>query len=358
MVKNWSKIVLVSMLVVIFATSLAYASTSRVRSLANAGNYMTDDSDVFRWYSTLPSYANMVQAEMGTWSGMGEFDGLVDTRALGFNYACGDDGKWGTYRITLLENATDHGSFWINNPVLGMLTPGMFADGIFPGVPSDNNIHPFDQTPINTRDIAGGWDVNENIAIGVAINMSGWAYENKTRAHTFKADIGNYTFGVGGTWSNNEGTVVDAAFTYGMATGKLEGIAGDPDSTLEWDSKSAMDISARMFWDWKDFVTVVPVIEYAKATYSVKPSSEPNGDDVSVIMFGAGLNMDVNDDNMLIFALEVMLGKWSYANPDTAGGSIDEIALVSVPTINLSSTILIVTVSIKLSLPYSLVQYS
>ena len=108
MIKNWSKIVLVSMLVIAIAAP-AFATTARVRSLANTGDYLSDDSNVFRWYSTLPSYANMVQAEIGTWNDGWIYSGsdgeLFNSRALGFNYACGEDGKWGTYRVSLLENA-------------------------------------------------------------------------------------------------------------------------------------------------------------------------------------------------------------------------------------------------------------
>ena len=58
---------------------------------------MSDDSAVMRWYSTLPSYANQVNAELGMWTGT-----LVNTRGLGWNVNLGDDGSWGTYRINLL----------------------------------------------------------------------------------------------------------------------------------------------------------------------------------------------------------------------------------------------------------------
>ncbi|MCK4774291.1 MAG: hypothetical protein KAT30_05880, partial [Candidatus Krumholzibacteria bacterium] len=97
MLKSWSKIVLVSMLVIVIAAP-AFATTARVRTMAGTGDYLSDDSNIFRWYSTLPSYANMVQAEMGTWEGFSspglspaqaDFGPLMDSRALGFNYACG-----------------------------------------------------------------------------------------------------------------------------------------------------------------------------------------------------------------------------------------------------------------------------
>ena len=59
-----SKAIMLAVLVLAFA-SAAFATTSRVLSLANAAPYMNDDSDVFRWYGTLSSYNNMVMAEGG-----------------------------------------------------------------------------------------------------------------------------------------------------------------------------------------------------------------------------------------------------------------------------------------------------
>ena len=155
MVKNWSKIVLVSTLVVVLAASMAFASTSRVRTLANMGDYISDDSNVFRWYSTLPSYANMVQAELGQ-----DYYGY-DTRALSLNYNCGGEGKYGVWRISLLENAVDHPGLYSANPFMQMHTPGNAPWYLVDAYPGG-----FANTPINKFDIGWGYDVNEDLAIG------------------------------------------------------------------------------------------------------------------------------------------------------------------------------------------------
>jgi hypothetical protein len=104
MVKKWSRIALASFLVLMVGASVAFATTARVRSLGNTGDYISDDSAVNRWYSTLSSFANQVNAEVGNWN-----TGLTDTRGLGWTHACGEDGKWGTYRISLNENALTNG---------------------------------------------------------------------------------------------------------------------------------------------------------------------------------------------------------------------------------------------------------
>ena len=49
MLKNWSRIALASVLVLMLGAMAANATTSRVRSLANVGDYISDDSAVNRW---------------------------------------------------------------------------------------------------------------------------------------------------------------------------------------------------------------------------------------------------------------------------------------------------------------------
>jgi hypothetical protein len=315
MVKNWSRIVLVSLLALAIAAP-AFATTARVRSMANTGDYLSDDSNVFRWYSTLPSYAKMVQAELGTKQGEG---GLSNTRALGFNYACGEDGKWGTYRISLLENAVDHPGFYQINNFLYNFAPGDAA-----------NLGTAIATPVNKWDLAGGWEIGETIVLGFAYTRSSWKYEDEqnrgTQADpTTKASVSWSTFGLGFTWTNNEDMIFDAAVTYVTAGGEIwtpsPAPAAPATTKLEWDKSGGFDLSARMFYDWKDYVTLVPLFEYASSDYALKTApnavSVPNGDKDSAFLFGAGLDIEVNGSNTLIFAAEYNWYKWEYSVADT-----------------------------------------
>jgi hypothetical protein len=313
MIKNWSKIVLVSMLVVAIAAP-AFATTARVRSMANTGDYLSDDSNVFRWYSTLPSYANMVQAEIGTWYGPYELDGgLSDTRALGFNYACGEDGKWGTYRISLLENAVDHPGFYLVNPFIYNLTNSV----------ADDVATPFDMTPVNKWDLGGGWEIGESVVLGVAFTRSSFKVEDNIADPVQKLSVSYTTVGLGFTWTNNEDLLFDLAFTYGSAGGDREGTTlptGGPNK-WEWDKSTGLEFGGRMFYDWKDYVTVVPLFEYMQADYSLKSSPDdfsiPEGDKIKGFMVGVGLDLEVNGSNTLIFAAEYNWAKWEYSRPDT-----------------------------------------
>jgi hypothetical protein len=324
MVKNWSKIVLVSLLVIAIAAP-AFATTARVRSLANTGDYLSDDSNVFRWYSTLPSYANMVQAEIGTWNGY-YFTGpaqpgmgyLNDTRGLGFNYACGEDGKWGTYRITLNENAVDHPGFYLVNPLISMFSQ-TGAD-----VPT-----PYWVTPVNKWDLAGGWEIGESVVLGLAYTRSSFSTEDDQSDPTLKITSSWSTFGLGFTWTNNENLILDAALTYATAGGKYE-VASTTPTNLEWDKSTGIEIAARMFYDWKDYVTVVPLFDYVTSEYAMAltptppgPLSVPNGDKMSAILVGAALDLEVNGSNTLIFAAEYVSASWEQSNADTAAAPAD-----------------------------------
>ena len=317
MSKNWSRIALASFLVLLLGASAAFATTARVRSLANAGDYMSDDSNVNRWYSTLTSYANQVNAEMGTWDPINF--GYSGTHGLSWINACGEDGKWGTYRISLNESSLNAPGSWIGNR--------FYRDHS----PMDGSIIPvigtavFAETPLNRWDLAGGWDLGENMALGIAVTQSKWkAKDTVGIANQFDtAEISDswMTLGAGFTWTNNDNMVFDVLANFGTAGGKytssLTTGGNTVTTTAEWDAKTAFDIGARLFYDWKDDVALVPMAEFATSDYSIKYSDNsganpplanpvPNGQKTTDFMFGLGINKDVNQDNMLVFALEVM----------------------------------------------------
>jgi hypothetical protein len=189
----------------------------------------------------------------------------------------------------------------------------------------------FAETPVNRWVVAGVWELGERIELCLSITQSMWAYED-TCSYT-KASDSWLTIGAGFTWTNNDNMVLDAALTFGQAGGE----ASDGTNTAEWDSKTAFDIMARIFYDWQDDVTLVPVIEYATSDYSLQtsptPLATPNGQKISDFMVGLGLNMDVNQDNMLVFALEIMNRKYENSNADSTSSTFTETYL---PTFRLA----------------------
>jgi hypothetical protein len=77
------------------------------------------------------------------------------------------------------------------------------------------------------------------------------------------------TIGAGLTWTNNEDMVLDVLVNFGNAGGSST-LTTSPtiSSKLEWDSKTAFEIAGRLFYDWKDNITLVPVIDYTSSEYS------------------------------------------------------------------------------------------
>jgi hypothetical protein len=323
MLKNWSKIVLVSVLVLMVTASLSFATTARVRSLAHTGDYLTDDSNAQRWYSVLPMYANQVNAEVGTWG----FGSLSDTRGLAWTIACGEDAKWGTYRIALNENALDHPGFYSASPFYMMHLPGWglsglmsFYDDPFTGMPTPLNLA---DTPINKFDLAGGWELGDNFLLGVSITHSGWKYDYTDTLATEDTKGSMFTFGVGGTWTNNEDVTIDGSLTIAMSSveGTLsEELSAAPlieaNGDLQDDHSMAFDFATRLFWDWTDNTQIVPMFEFSKSEYDVTYSEtidSPGGESLNELYIngkdtyfklGLGLNVDVNSGNTLIFAAE------------------------------------------------------
>lgn len=332
MVRNWSKVLLVSLVIMALFASMAFASTSRVRSLASTGDYITDDSNVFGWYSVLPMYANQVNAEVGQWFGQGT---LSDTRAMSLNYACGEEGKWGTYRLSLNENMLDHPGLWMANPFFSMLLPG---SAVVTG-PSSG----FALTPANKWDLAGGWEVGEDLLLGVSFTRSSWSFESSDPDTT--ADQSLTTIGAGATWTNNEDLTTDFTFTFASSGG--EGTFGGTDPVVvEWDSGTAFELAGRAFWDWKDYATLVPVVRFQTAEYSLKDNQDPTfiggpgtGDKYTNFLLGVGCNIDVNTDNLLIIAAEFNSMKWEMANgpDDTVPDNVaQEISTTYLPTIRMA----------------------
>ena len=313
MLKNWSRIALASVLVLMLGAVVANATTARVRSLASVGDYISDDSAVNRWYSTLVSFANQVNAEVGDWTSTD----LSDSRGLGWNFAAGEDGKWGTYRISLNEASLSHLGFWAGNVFFQDHSPQEMG---FP-FPGDLEF-PYEETPINRWDVAGAWEIGETIALGLSITESKWSFEDTEDPIVIReADNSWLTVGLGGTWTNNENMVLDVLFNFGNAGGSTITGVGGGSTTLEWDSGTAFEIAGRMFYDWKDNITVVPVVDFVSSEYSQTlapsppgPLGTPNGQKTTDFLIGVGLNMDVNQDNMLVFAAEWANRKGEYAN--------------------------------------------
>lgn len=293
-----SKVALLSLLVVCVA-SAAFATTSRVQALAGTGNYINDDSNIFRWYGTLPSYANMVMVEAGqamTDGGVPVSGVDVAGQAFGFTYSFGEDHWLGTWSVFVLNNSVEDGSFFLFNP-LPTLGDAANLSGL--------------STPTTKFVFLWGNQV-ESLSYGIGFTRSDASNENST---TSTEDLGFTTIGGGLRVDIGDKVYGDVAVTFGIADG---------DTMTGFDSSTSFDLAARLFWEWLDNVTLVPYVDFA--TYDFSLLSDPNvngsnGDQANSFSAGASLNFDVNTSNMLIFATELNFFHWEFSNTATGDQS-------------------------------------
>jgi hypothetical protein len=283
-----SKVLVLSLLVVGLCAPLALATTSRVQSLAGASSYINDDSDIFRWYGTLPSYSKMVMAEAGQYNGIG-----ADYQALGFTHNWGEDHWLGTWGVFLMTNSIEDGSFFAFNP---LPTPGQ-------GPTLGNPV------PSTKFALAWGKDIGV-LSLGLMFTRSD---ESIKETGVDEVNYNFTTLGGGVRWDINESAYGDAAVTLGFA-------GGTPTPTVGWDKSSSFNVEGRLFWEVVDNATLVPYIGYQSADFALETDAvtnpAPTGDSWSNFTFGASFDFDVNTNNLLIFAADIQSFNWKYSKSD------------------------------------------
>lgn len=300
-----SRVLILSLLVVMMAMP-ALATTTRVNSLANTGVYIADDSNVFRWYGVLPSYSNMVMAEAG--QAIGFFDLDAQYQALGMTKTIGD---MGTVGVFLLMNSIEDGSFFLFNP---LVTTGI--DGL--------------AVPTTKFAVMYGYEVEDVLSFGIGFTRSDASTE-VTGTTPALASASFTTFGGGIRMDAGESAYFDAAITYGTAGGE----AGPPNADL-WNNASSLVIEGRLFWEWLDDVTLVGNVTFANFDYlqATVPAGATGGTKGNGFQVGVAANMDVNTNNMLIFAAE-----WTSATLEpsqSAANDMSELKFTTLPMFRLA----------------------
>jgi len=198
--------------------SPALATTSRVISLAGTGDYINDDSNVFRWYGVLPSYANLVMSEVGTYV----MNNATD-QALGLTYSCGENGRYGTWGIFLMRNVSDMG-FLVFSPIRA-LSPG-------------EAYNPETTNPVNKLALAFGKEFGK-LAVGLNFTRSDESIENKQTTPSSTTSSSYTTIGAGVRADLGEKAYADVAITYARPSA----------DTVDFDKKTALDFAGRLFYE-------------------------------------------------------------------------------------------------------------
>lgn len=274
---------MLSVLFVVAAAVPVMATDARQQALAGTGNYIEDDYNIFTWYATLPSYGNTV------WMGlqyMGEdyYESYYFQKYIGASYNLGEEGKYGTVAMFLYDMAPGPNPFgydydlWPGN--------GLFSEGQY------NKLTFLYAFPM------------DKLALGFYFNRSDYSNEYTEDTESENYNESYTTFGVGLRFDLGESAYMDVA---GDLTLVSYEDTDTPYGTIETDANKMMGGRARLFYEWNETITWVPYVNFRTFDFSVKAEEEGLdnwGDKAMQFDLGLGANIKVNEDNLLIFAVE------------------------------------------------------
>lgn len=280
-------VVLSVLLLVVTAVPLL-ATEARQMALAGTGNYIEDDYNIFTWYATLPSYTNTVWIGLNYGHDSVSAMGPTKNWAMGASYGLGKEGKYGTLAMFYYDHA-----------------PGLNPSG-----------SPWPGSDVFTQSLGNKWTViyaypMEKMSLGLYFNRSdnAFKYENETEV-TEEHKIAYTTLGAGVRFDLGDKAYTDLAFDYNMAsfTDRNSDFSGYGE--VSQDANAMIDVRGRMFYQWSETVTLVPYVAFGTYDFSLKADSALDwkdsyfGNKGMMFKIGVGANVKINENNLLIFAVE------------------------------------------------------
>lgn len=273
----------------------AMATQSRVVGLGGYGRYLEDDYNIFEWPATLPSYSNIVWIELSTedWYYYGdpcdddfECDEIVPM--IGASYALGEDGAYGTLAMFFHEYSPP-------------LNPFNWAPW------SNDNIFGYGLS--NKWTVLWGYGM-EGLSFGFLFSRADMSYKYEDGISEESSE--SYTtISAGVRFDVGDNAYADINFDLSMASYTspytYSGSSGYGEVTD--DGGMMYGFKARMFYEWNETITWVPYFSYSAFDFSLKADSADYndnyfGDKAMMLDFGIGANITVNEDNLLLFAIE------------------------------------------------------
>lgn len=296
----------ITMALALLAAMPAMATETRIASLA-VDRYIEDDFNVFNWPATLPSYTNLI------WAHVEADDGEAIRTYLGGTYGLGEDNRYGTLGLFLYD----------------------YSEGLNPfgaGVPFEGI---FSSELDNKFDILYGYAA-DGFALGFRFSRADMSNEYETDG-TDTLEASSYTtIALGTRFDVGDNAYADLAFDINFATYELSNAMGEANE----DAKMMFGVQARLFYEWMENFTWVPYFGYRSFDFSIETTPEAgdatvSGDKGFMFDFGLGANISVNEDNLLIFAIEpVSYKKWEPSEP--AEGENEEWKSLTMPRFHLA----------------------
>ncbi len=275
----------------------AMATQSRVAAMGGYGRYLEDDFNVFEWPATLPSYSNIVMIELMTsqwWGGSScpeDLDCYEVIPAIGASFGLGEDGAYGTLAMFFYESSEPMNPFWNYDWGVNWYTDYAFMW---------SNAQKFH--------LLYGYAM-EGLSFGFALTRADDSYKSEDGI----IDEQHYaytTISAGVRFDVGEAAYMDLNVDLGMGSGTWQGsFAGEPFGEVTEDGNMTYGLKARMFYEWTETVTLVPYFGWTSYDFSFKADSADYndtfwGDKGSMMELGIGTNIAVNEDNLLLFAIE------------------------------------------------------
>ncbi|MBD3180469.1 MAG: hypothetical protein GF417_13350 [Candidatus Latescibacteria bacterium] len=272
------------------------ATESRLQAMGGVGKYVEDDANIFDWPATLPSYANLFSADI-----------MVDDHwaMYGLTKSIGEYGDYGTFGIFFTDEMDGPNDYYGMDPC----GDEMWSNG-----------SAFSSWLHSKWMLMYGYEIDENMSIGLkfirasesmTFDYDTLALEDK-RAYT--------TIGASFRMEANEDMYFDIGFDYTMAsrTDNLDydypfpcdDIYEEACGEITDDPGYDMNFRGRVFYTWTDMITLVPYVGFRMSEFNYAYEDEDCGDMAMMGMkgmqfdLGIAANMMVNEDNMIVFAIE------------------------------------------------------
>ena len=268
------------------------ATESRLQAMGGVHKYVEDDANIFDWPATLPSYANLFLIDWDEEYGM-----------YGLTKSIGEYGDYGTFGIFFNEDMDGPNDYYFDVGEMDWANRSAFSEWL------------------DTKWILlYGYEINEDMSIGVKFIR---ASENRTYDEDTLAledKMAYTTIGASFRMEANDDLYFDLGFDYTMAsrtdnmTGPFpENVDEDACGEITEDPGYDMNFRGRVFYTWTDMITLVPYVGFRMSEFDYSYEDEEcAGWDMYPMLgmkgmqfnLGIAANMMVNEDNMIVFAIE------------------------------------------------------
>lgn len=307
---------LILALLVVAIAAPAFASETRLRTLGpQVAPFIEDDANVFKWYGTLPSYANLVTITAGYEDVLfygndhGWYDEYLYSK-FGLTYGLGEDNQYGV--IGLWWEETTRGPLWQH---------GWFG-------PYGWQATDFSEWVYNKWNVMWGLSL-DGLSFGLYFNRADQGYLYDEDGDEFEQHWAYTTLGLGVRFDIGDQMYADIAADYTTVGYTFDHEGQD---MLNEDNNSILALRGRMFYEWSDVVTVVPYFNYITGDLSLKSDNADYYGDFDVwgwkgfhLDLGLGLNLRVNDETLLIVAVKPY--GMAKAEPSGSGSEIGDISM-------------------------------